>query len=413
MRKIATYLMAILLPLSSLFATELDSDKFLDAVAQYAEGHYSSALVLLTELLETSPDDDAVNYYMGLCELPLNKVQEATLHLEKAASIDSTNQWYTNALVNLYGATGNRIKFADSCEKLVRLNPGMYSNPYTLTIIGDARLAQGRDSAALEKYNQALEIDPSYIHARLGKIEVFRMTGKMPSMFTELSKLVEDKDVDVDTKTTYLEAIMKNMDSKFYWVWGKTLEEIVFKCVEVHPSDVKANLLKFNMISITGDNDAMLSQCAVLAKVAETAGDKENLATAYAYEGDIAHSMGNNKRAYRAYDKALQIDPDHSSVLNNYAYFLSEEHRSLKKALKMSRRAVELEPDNATYLDTLGWILYLLHKPEEAKPYFKHAMIYGGKDSAVVLEHYSKVLKALGEDTLASYYESLAEQKKQ
>lgn len=79
----------------------------------------------------------------------------------------------------------------------------------------------------------------------------------------------------------------------------------------------------------------------------------------------------------------------------------------------MSRRAVELEPDNATYLDTLGWILYLLHKPEEAKPYFKHAMIYGGKDSAVVLEHYSKVLKALGEDTLASYYESLAEQKKQ
>lgn len=146
-------------------------------------------------------------------------------------------------------------------------------------------------------------------------------------------------------------------------------------------------------------------------KVAETAGDKENLATAYAYEGDIAHSMGNNKRAYRAYDKALQIDPDHSSVLNNYAYFLSEEHRSLKKALKMSRRAVELEPDNATYLDTLGWILYLLHKPEEAKPYFKHAMIYGGKDSAVVLEHYSKVLKALGEDTLASYYESLAEQK--
>ena len=75
MRKIATYLMAILLPLSSLFATELDSDKFLDAVAQYAEGHYSSALVLLTELLETSPDDDAVNYYMGLCELPLNKVR--------------------------------------------------------------------------------------------------------------------------------------------------------------------------------------------------------------------------------------------------------------------------------------------------------------------------------------------------
>ena len=59
MRKIATYLMAILLPLSSLFATELDSDKFLDAVAQYAEGHYSSALVLLTEP-KTSPETVSV-----------------------------------------------------------------------------------------------------------------------------------------------------------------------------------------------------------------------------------------------------------------------------------------------------------------------------------------------------------------
>ena len=98
-------------------------------------------------------------------------------------------------------------------------------------------------------------------------------------------------------------------------------------------------------------------------------------------------------------------------MLNNYAYFLSLERRSLRKALKMSRRAVELEPDNATYLDTLGWILYLKGRPEEAKPHFKRAMIYGGKDSSEVLGHYSEVLKALGEDELASYYENLSQQK--
>ena len=74
-------------------------------------------------------------------------------------------------------------------------------------------------------------------------------------------------------------------------------------------------------------------------------------------------------------------------------------------------RAVELEPDNATYLDTYGWLLYLLRRPKEAKPYFKHAMLYGGKDSAVVLEHYSKVLEALGEEDLATYYKNLSEQK--
>ena len=106
-----------------------------------------------------------------------------------------------------------------------------------------------------------------------------------------------------------------------------------------------------------------------------------------------------------------KADPDHASVLNNYAYYLSLERRKLGKALKMSRRAVELEPDNASYLDTYGWLLFLRHKPKEAKPFFKHAMLYGGKDSAVVLEHYSKVLEALGEKDLATYYMNLSRQK--
>ena len=38
-------------------------------------------------------------------------------------------------------------------------------------------------------------------------------------------------------------------------------------------------------------------------------------------------------------------------------------------------------------------------------------MLYGGKDSAVVLEHYAKVLDALGEKDLALYYQNLSEQK--
>ena len=72
----------------------------------------------------------------------------------------------------------------------------------------------------------------------------------------------------------------------------------------------------------------------------------------------------------------------------------------------MSRRTVEKEPDNPTYLDTFGWILYLQGKPLEAKPFFKHAMLYGGKDSAVILDHYAEVLYALGEyDTAFIYWD--------
>ena len=77
----------------------------------------------------------------------------------------------------------------------------------------------------------------------------------------------------------------------------------------------------------------------------------------------------------------------------------------------MSRITVEAEPDNATYLDTFGWILFLQGKALEAKPFFKHAMLYGGKESPVVLDHYAEVLYALEEYDLAFVYWTQAQAK--
>ena len=39
-------------------------------------------------------------------------------------------------------------------------------------------------------------------------------------------------------------------------------------------------------------------------------------------------------------------------------------------------------------------------------------MLYGGRDSAVILEHYAKVLEALGEKDLAKSFMLLSESKK-
>ena len=77
----------------------------------------------------------------------------------------------------------------------------------------------------------------------------------------------------------------------------------------------------------------------------------------------------------------------------------------------MSFRTVVAEPDNATYLDTYAWILYLMGRPADAKPLFKKAMLTGGKDSAVILDHYADVLYALKEYDMAFIYWNLARQK--
>ena len=156
------------------------------------------------------------------------------------------------------------------------------------------------------------------------------------------------------------------------------------------------------------DYRALLDNCDRIIRIA--AGDSARTLSALSSKGDAYWTLGDRKNAFKTYDKALKINPNFAPVLNNYAWYISQSGGNLKKAYKMSKITVELEPDNATYLDTFGWILHLMGKDLEAKPFFKHAMLYGGKDSKTILQHYARVLEKLGETDLATSYRMQADQ---
>jgi Tfp pilus assembly protein PilF len=158
-----------------------------------------------------------------------------------------------------------------------------------------------------------------------------------------------------------------------------------------------------------GDYEKVLDVCNEVLTVA--AADSAKVLSAWSTMGDVYHQLGESKKSYKAYEKALKINPGYVYVLNNYAYYLSEEGKKLKKAHDMSYRTVIAEPDNATYLDTFAWILHLRGMDESAKLFFKKAMLYGGKDSAVILDHYAEVLYALKEYDVAFIYWNMALQK--
>ena len=413
MRKSVLCLVLLLLCCALRAQVSGGTDLFLTATAEYAEGHYAQAKELLLQLHAQDASDDAVNYYLGLCEMALRELDAAEEHLLAAAQLDSANTWYVYALASLYDARHNQARAGEYLEKLVKMAPGLYNNANTLTMVADAKVVARQDSLALRYYAQALELDPEYAPAQLGRTELLRRMGNFVAFFAGLEEFIRNDAVRPEIKSNYLTVMMDNIDSPFYWVWGDTINRLVDLDLEMHPEDYAIQLLKLRMCYIKQDWQAVLDQCGRMAELARSEGNKEHLGEALSIAGDVYYQqMQDKKKAYETYEEALKADPDRTSVLNNYAYYLSLEGKSLRKALKMSRRTVELEPDNATYLDTLGWLLYLLKRPKEAKPYFKHAMLYGGKDSATILEHYSKVLEALGEKDLALYYKNLAEQKK-
>ena len=415
------------------------------AVASMQSGDVDTAIKHLEYLNRNFPGNDAVNYWLGISYAMKGRDTEAETCLEAAAKADSTNLWYWDNLANLYFSTGKGEKAAGIYLDLLKKAPGKYTNAYTLTLLGNQALAEYKDSLALETFDKALALSPDYTPAILGKSEIYRMQGNVPGFFASVNEMVQNPALNPSAKCDYVNQLLQHIDYNFYQLWRPQLDSLVSGCATVHPADSSALRLagswfygterkekgreyftrfvqaypesidaQFLQLQVLMDEGAtarqIIDQCENIIRVG---GEKNpRVMPALATIGDTYHQLGQDKNAFKAYERALKADPEYLPVLNNYAYYLCLSGKKLKKAEAMSKITVEKDPDNATYLDTYGWILYQRKKYQQAKPYFKHAMLYGGRDSAVILEHYAKVLDALGENDLAKSFYMLAEKKK-
>ncbi len=130
--------------------------------------------------------------------------------------------------------------------------------------------------------------------------------------------------------------------------------------------------------------------------------------------GDVYYEANLVQKSLSTYRKALRLDKNNASVLNNYAYYLCIEEdadkKLLEKCLEMSRRANEISPSNPSFLDTQGWILYLLGRNEEAKQLMLHALALDKTRSATLYYHYADILEALGDTFMAETYRKRAKE---
>lgn len=120
--------------------------------------------------------------------------------------------------------------------------------------------------------------------------------------------------------------------------------------------------------------------------------------------GDLYHEMGEDRKAFRYYKRALLHNADNVLVLNNYAYFLSLKDKDLDEALAMAERAVELQPNNASYVDTYAWVLHRLGRNDDAKRVMRQALALSSQKDNSLLLHYADILWALGEEFMAETY---------
>ncbi len=516
--------------------------ELIDAVAALDNKQFNEAKGMLEKLIETSPQNDAAFYYLGLCRLYTNDIDGAKAAFKKSAELDPSNYWYKERLARTYSLTGEddltiatyeellkdfpkkndiyftlvnlylkqnqydkALKALDQIEAvfgksenvtatkydiLLRQSKPMealktledynkeFSSPYVLTKLGDHSMAEYKDTLALAYYKEALDLQNGYMPALLGESEVYRTRRNFPEFFKTLNLFVEDEQTDVQAKTQYLSMLVSRMDPRFiqsarpqidslydnlvschpndssaltasglYWYsTGRSnkAKDLIHKNMVLHPDNLGATATYAQLLGYMKEWEALEKTCdsAIVRFPKETAfldmknvacynrkdwqgiidnnrkiieiaqGDTSITIPALSSIGDMYHELGNEKEAFKVYSQVLKVNPNYAPALNNYAYYLALKGIKLKKACAMSRKTVEQEPDNPTYLDTYGWILHLLGKDKEAKAQFKHAMLYGAKESATCLEHYAIVLEALGETDLAKVYRTQAANKK-
>lgn len=344
-----------------------------DAVAQLEAGDFNIAESSLDSLATTNPDDDAVQYFLGTCHYARGAMDKALQCFQRAEALDSTNLWYKEVLASIYVSRGDADAARRTYGDLTRMDPRRFISSYTLTLVADA----------------------------------YRVQRNYPGMFRTLREFAVDPTADADARFEYIKNAVTGYDSRTLNTIMPSIDSLLTFFIEAEPQCTDARELLLQVKYWQKDWDGVIGTARGI--IAVSPDNPEKKVDMLSVIGDVEHQRGNVKQAYRIYEEALAIDPRKCSILNNYAYFLSQEKRKLKKAAEMSLITVQEEPDNATFLDTYGWILYLRHKSAEAKPYFKHAMIYGGKDSSVVLRHYALVLEDLGETDLAKYYHGLAD----
>jgi len=219
---------------------------------------------------------------------------------------------------------------------------------------------------------------------------------------------------------------MAVIDIENYLERPDSVDEYVQRAVELFPDDPVLYIRKANRLYVKGDYKGAIDTFDEALRLAPTDSLRGQL---WGFIGDTYHQMSEAaagrgmrrdsaappvrigmsakaaaKRCYQAYEKALAYRADNASVLNNYAYYLSEEGRELERALEMSSRAIELEQNNATFIDTYAWILYKLGRYDEARKSMRQALSLDTSGSAALPLHYGDILYELGEKFMAETY---------
>lgn len=421
----------------------------------------SELVLVLEEIIRLAPEKEEHYYDRANAFMILKKTDQAIAAYDEIESKFGSSQDLSAAKQRILLQQGKPEKVEQELEKQIKDKPDDIRNYLYLS---EVYTKSGNRDKAIEVLNKAKAVEPANAMIRLALADNYRALKQFDNTFIELKVAFADPSLNIDEKVRIvlsffpmfadfksrayaneLASIMTKThpdEAKAFSVYGDVLFQEK-KYIEARDSYKKALKLNDQIYQIweqllrievsqgdfqqaIADGEAGLTvfpnqaELYLYTGIAYTQTKKHEKAVSYLKNaadletedpeirtqifstlGDSYNALKKFKESDQSYEKALEINPDNSYVLNNYAYYLSLRGENLDKAEKMSRRSIQLDTDNASSEDTYAWILFKLKRYAEAKTWIEKALRNDTTKSSTQMEHYGDILYLLGEKDLA------------
>ena len=369
------------------------------------QGDKKNAYRILHALTNDHPNEPSYKVMLGNWLMQHDRKSEAYNWFKSALEDDKQNEFALNSLYDYYRSMGDDTKAR-------QLRDNILFSPQTdiktkLSMLQQAirenEQEQGGDSTAvLALFDKIMLTTPR--NAELSNLKAMYMRVKKMPQDSINAAYAHTLSFEPDNLSARLTLAQNKWEEK---KWNEVVD-LCDKGIQYTPEELTYYyFMALAYIQQDKDQKAYETCKRGLNEIDLNKADEpeRNMASdMYGIIGDMSYTNQNYDEAFSAYEKAITIYPDNIQVLNNYAYYLSQQNTQLDHAAEMSLRTLKEEPTNATYLDTYAWILFLQKRYDEAKAYVDLTLQNSKNPDKVLLEHAGDIYLMAGDKEKAVSY---------
>lgn len=346
-----------------------------------------NAYRMLKALNDAHPNEPNYKVMLGNWLMNHSRRDEAFKYLQGALADDPQNAFALNSMYDYYRSGGDNAAADELREKILFSSQTEPKTKVTMLqqAIKESEQNGGDSVTVLNLFDRTMKASPKDADI-----------SNMKAMYMKLKGMPDDSvnaafehtlSIEPDNNMARVKLIQDKWDKK---KWDEVIS-LSTAGTQYNPDDmVFYYFLGLGYFQKDDDDRALDALKRGVGEINDRT-DPDMASDFYGSMGDILFKKKRQEEAFEAYDNSLKWKEDNIVVLNNYAYYLSEQRRDLKRAEQMSFKTVQAEPTNSTYLDTYAWILFLQKRYDEARAYIDRALENDNDStngpSAVVIGH--------------------------